>query len=205
MNLGETYRSGHRPPVPSMFLLLSVAPSCLAQEAKTRVINGANGRPLPKLAVSVSFLNDKKFDKEIPTNYVASLELETDENGEAHFKFPQPPLAHFSAQVRLDKSHWHCGCGILGSAEDLVREGISGPIPSSDHKKPAARYKATPGEILVIAGPFSFLERLLYPADEGIGRSAWLTALSGTWNTGSRAPGELTWRCGWKSRCSDSS
>ena len=36
-------------------------------------------------------------------------------------------------------------------------------MPSSDHKKLAARYNPTPGEILVIAGPFSFFERLLYP------------------------------------------
>jgi hypothetical protein len=144
-------------------LLLGVAPSCLAQEAKIRVINGPNGRPLPKVAVLVSFLYDKKYDREIPTNYVASLKLETDENGEAHFRFPQPPPAHFSALVRVDESHWQCGCGILGSTQDLVREGISGPIPPSNDKKLAAHYKASPGEILVIAEPLSFFERLLYP------------------------------------------
>jgi hypothetical protein len=33
----------------------------------------------------------------------------------------------------------------------------------TDEKKFAARYKAAPGEILVIARPLSFLERLLYP------------------------------------------
>ena len=145
------------------FLLLSVAPCCLAQEAKVRVLNGGNGRGLPKVAVSVSFLYDKKYDKEIPTNYVAPLKLETDENGEAHFKFSQPPPAHFSTQVRVDESHWRCGCLILGSTEDLVRDGISGPIPARDDKKLAARYKATPGEVLVIAEPLSFFERLLYP------------------------------------------
>lgn len=145
------------------FLLLSVAPSCLAQEAKIRVINGANGHPLSKLAVSVSFLYDKKYDKEIPANYEASLNLETDENGQARFKFPQPPPVHFSAQVRVDWSHWHCGCGILASTEDLVRDGITGPLSVSDEKKVAGRNKAAPGEILVIARPLSFFERLLYP------------------------------------------
>jgi hypothetical protein len=145
------------------FLLLSVAPSCLAQEAKIRVIDGVDGRPLPKLAISVSFLYDKKYDKEIPANYDASLKLETDKNGEAHFKFPQPPPVHFLAEVRVDWSHWHCGCGVIGSTEDLVRQGINGPSPASDEKKLAVRYKATPGEILVIARPLSFFERLLYP------------------------------------------
>ena len=145
------------------FLLLSVAPSCLAQEVKIRVLNGANGRPVPELAVSLSFLYDKKYDKEIPTNYVGSLKLETDGNGEAHFKFPQPLPAYCSTQVRVDESHWRCGCGILGSTEGLVRDGISGPISPSDDKKLAARYRAIPGEILVIAQPLSFFERLLYP------------------------------------------
>jgi hypothetical protein len=145
------------------FLLLSVAPSCLAQEAKIRVIDGVDGRPLPKLAISVSFRYDKKYDKEIPANYGASLKLETDKNGEADFKFPQPPPVHFLAEVRVDWSHWHCGCWVVGSTDDLVRQGIIGPSPVSDEKKLAVRYKATPGEILVIARPLSFFERLLYP------------------------------------------
>jgi len=113
---------------------------------------------MAKLAVSASFLYDKKYDQEIPTNYVASLSLETDEKGEAHFKFPQPPPTHFSAQVRLDESRWHCRCVILASTADLVREGIGGPLAKQDE-----RYKAAPGEILVIARPFSFFERLFYP------------------------------------------
>jgi hypothetical protein len=144
------------------FLLFSVAP-CLAQEAKICVINGANGHPLPKLAVSVSFLYDKKHDEAIPTNPVASLKLETDGNGEVHFKFPQPRPAHFSTQVSLDESHWHCRCVILASTEDLVREGITEPSTKKDAEKFAARYKVVPGEILIIARPFSFFERLFYP------------------------------------------
>jgi hypothetical protein len=142
-------------------LLLTVAPFCLAQEAKIRVINAANGRPLPKLAVFLSFLYDTKYDKEIPANYQASLNLETDDNGEAHFKFPQPPPAQFFAKVRVDWSHWDCVCLIVGSTGDLVRGGINGPLPAKD-KKFAARYKAGPGEILFIFRPLSFFERLLY-------------------------------------------
>lgn len=143
------------------FLLLSLAPACLAQEARIRVINGANGDPLPKLTISVSFLYDKKYDKEVPANYDVFLNLETDKNGEAHFKFPRPPPTHFSAQVRVDL-HWHCGCLVLASTEDLSREGVNAPSSASDEKKFAARYKAAPGEILVIARPLSFFERLLY-------------------------------------------
>jgi hypothetical protein len=148
-------------------LLLSVVPCCSAQEAKIRVINGANGRPMPKLTVSVSFWYDKKYDKEIPANYDRSLTLETDGNGEAQFKFPQPPPMHFAAQVLMSSPHWYCGCAILASTDDLVRQGIvgplaEGPLGGKDAKKFASRYKAAPGEILVIARPFSFFDRLLY-------------------------------------------
>ena len=144
------------------FLLLVVAPSCLAQEAKIRVINGASGHSLPKLAVTASFLYDKKYDKAIPTNYQASLNLETDENGEARFKFPQPPPVHFVAKVRVDWSHWDCGQEIIfGSTEDLVREGIIGRVQVKGEEK-FTRYKAAACEILFVFRPLSFLERVLY-------------------------------------------
>jgi len=144
-------------------LLLCCGPFCLAQEAKVRVINATNGLPVQKQALSVSFLYDKKYDKEIPAKYDAVLNLETDMNGEAHFKLPEPPPAHFSAQVRVDWSHWKCGRAILGSTDDLVRKGIVGPVATTDSKAAAALVKAVPGEILFVARPLSFLERLLYP------------------------------------------
>jgi len=129
---------------------------------RVRVINAENGRPLQKQGVSVSFLYDKKYDKEIPPKYDAVLNIETDVNGEAHFKLPEPPPVHFSAQVRVDWSHWKCGCGVLGDTDDLVRKGILGPVPT-DSKKSAALFKPAPGEILFVARPLSFFERLLYP------------------------------------------
>ena len=65
-------------------------------------------------------------------------------------------------QVRVDWSHWKCGCGVLGDTDDLVRKGIVGPVPT-DSKKSAALFKPAPGEILFVARPLSFFERLLYP------------------------------------------
>lgn len=148
----------------SLFLMC-FAPFCLAQEVEVtvRVINAANGRPLQKQAVSVSFLYDKKYDKEVPAKYDAVLNLETNVNGEAHFKLPEPPPVHFSAQVRVDWSRWKCGCGILGSTDDLIRRGLVGPVATADSKKSAALFKAAPREVLFLARPVPFLERLLYP------------------------------------------
>jgi len=115
---------------------------------RVRVVNAANGHPLQEQAVSVSFLYDKEYDKEIPATYDAVLNLETDANGEAHFKLPEPAPVHFSAQVKVDWSHWKCGCGVLGSTDDLVRKGIVGPMATTDSNKSARLLKSTPGEIL---------------------------------------------------------
>lgn len=144
-------------------LLLCCGHFCLAQEITVRIVSARNGRPLQKQAVSISFLYDKKYDREIPAKYDAVLNLETDVNGEAHFKLPEPPPAHFAAQARLDWSHWKCGCGIMASTNDLVQKGTLGPVPPADSKVRAFLLKPVPGEILFVAWPLSFLERLLYP------------------------------------------
>jgi hypothetical protein len=82
-------------------LLFLLGPVCLAQEVAVRLINAVNGRPLQDQRVSVSFLYDRKYDKSIPEKYDRVLHLETDVNGEAHFRLTEPPPTHFSAQASL--------------------------------------------------------------------------------------------------------
>lgn len=144
-------------------ILLSLGPACAAQELTVRVINVTNGRPLPGQAVTVSYLYNKNYDKSIPPNHAAALNLVTDLNGQAHFRLPELPPAHFSAQVRGDWSHWHCGCVVLGSTDELIAKGMMGrPAPAS-HSGEFADLRPAPGEILFLARPMSFFERLLYP------------------------------------------
>jgi len=143
-------------------LLLCCGHICLAQEITVRVVSAANGRPVPKQAVSVSFPYGETNEMEIPAKH-AVLNLETDANGEAHFKLPDPPPAHFAAQVRVDWSHWNCLCIITGSTNDLVQKGILGSPAATVRKKYAALLKPAPREILFVARPLSFLERLFYP------------------------------------------
>jgi hypothetical protein len=133
-------------------LLFLLAPVCLAQEVAVRLINAVNGRPLQDQPVSVSFLYDRKYDKSIP-KYDRVLHLETDVNGEAHFRLPEPPPTQFSAQASLDWSRWNCGCGILGSTDDLIGKGIVANSPTS---------AAVPGQLLFVTRPLSFFERLIY-------------------------------------------
>ncbi len=143
-------------------MLLGVGPFCRAQDVTVRLVNAANGHPLPKWKVSVSFYYGKKS----AANYDQSLNLETNANGEAHFELPQPRPEYFSAQAKIDWSHWKCGCGVLGTTGELVRKGIAGPLPTIDSKVSPASFTAAPHEILFLARPLSFWERLLYPLEK---------------------------------------
>jgi hypothetical protein len=141
------------------FLLLWISPSCFGQVIRVRILNGENGHPLPKQQVSVTLLYEKGDQK--PAKYDAVLNLETDVNGEAQFKLPEPPPVHFSAMVGVDWSRWKCGCGVLGSTNDLIQKGIQGPTIQS--KSFDARFTAAPGEVLFVFHPLTFFERLFYP------------------------------------------
>ena len=123
-------------------LLFLLGPVCLAQEVAVRLINAVNGRPLQDQPVSVSFLYDRKYDKSIPEKYDRVLHLETDLNGEAHFRLPAPPPTHFSAQASLDRSRWNCGCGITCFTDDLMGKGVMANSPTSAARKPV------PGQLL---------------------------------------------------------
>jgi len=145
----------------SLSLLLSLGPFCFAQAVTIRVINAADGRPLKKQPVSFSLLYDK--GEKTPANYESSLSGETDANGEVQFRISEPVPAHFSAMVHLTSEHWRCGCWVMALTQDLIQKGIEGPQPSAKSEKSDAAVKAVPWEILILARPFPFFERLLYP------------------------------------------
>ena len=146
-------------------LVLLLGPFCFAQVVTVRVINAADGHPLQKQHVSVSLLYDK--GEKTPAKYEANLTLETDTNGEARFTLPEPAPPHISVQVRLTSEHWRCGCGVLAASGDVIQKGIVGPLPGGQSKKTTTSLKAPPGEILFVARPLSFFERLLYPFVKG--------------------------------------
>jgi hypothetical protein len=132
---------------------------------RVRVIDDTNGHPLPKQQVSISLLYEK--GEKVPANYDALLQLETDVNGEVQFRLPEPAPAHLAAQVRLTSEHWHCGCTALVDTQDLIQKGLVGPEPGHGSTRSTASVKAEPGEILFVARPFTFFERLLYPLVKG--------------------------------------
>jgi hypothetical protein len=149
----------------TLLCLLSVGFTCSAQTATIRVVNADDGSPLQHQPVSVSLLYDK--GQVPPAKYDANLNFQTDADGEVHFVLPAPAPEHISAQVRVAPSHWRCGCEVLVATEELIRDGVVGRSPAANGGKSAALVKAVPGEILFVARPLSFWERLLYPFVKG--------------------------------------
>jgi hypothetical protein len=148
----------------ALLCVLSVGFSCSAQTVTIRVVNANDGSPLRNQPVSVSLLYEK--GETTPAKYDASLSLQTDANGQIRFELPKPAPAHMAAQVRLTSEHWHCGCMVLAVTQDVIQKGIVDSAASESIRSPSL-VRAVPGEILFLARPLSFWERLLYPFVKG--------------------------------------
>lgn len=120
-----------------------------AQEATVRVFNAKNGRPLASETVKVQFMGREASS--LP------LQIDTDANGEAHFNIPNH-TEHIDVRVALKSGHWHCGCWVMADTKQ-VQQGILAVAPVKGHETPAAK----PNEIVVVARPLSFIERLIRP------------------------------------------
>ena len=139
------------------FALLWLSPLCFGQAVKIRVVNTKDGHPLPKQGVSVALLYEK--GEVTPASYNTNLSFETDGNGEVQFSLPEPAPVHLAARVHLTSKHWHCKCVALVSTQVVVEQGIV-QTPGPELPTSATNAKAGPGVILIIARPFTFLERL---------------------------------------------
>ncbi|MGH9352353.1 MAG: hypothetical protein ACRD2G_09360 [Terriglobia bacterium] len=145
-------------------VVLLPAPACLAQMITVRIVNATNGHSLQKQPVSLSLLYG---DGEVaPSEGSRLMHSETDAHGEARFNLPKPPPAHLSAQVRLTSEHWRCGCSALVSTQEVIQRGFVGVKAGEGLKQAPVQAKAEPGEILFVARPLTFVERLLYPLEK---------------------------------------
>jgi hypothetical protein len=141
-------------------LLLGISPSCFGQVIRLGVINGKNGNPLAKQHVSIAL--EYREGEPKPAKCDRHLSLETDANGIIKVSLPEPAPAHFPAGARLTSEYWHCVCNTPPSVitKVILEEGI---VVGGDLRSPQAFVKAAPGEILFVARPFAFFERIFYP------------------------------------------
>ena len=105
---------------------------------RVHVINGKDGRPIPKKAVSVQFFYEK------PAKVSPSFHLENDSNGEPRFNIPEPTPAHLFVHGALTYEYWHCTCVFMGPTEAVVHKGVVEAPP----KAPIALANPEPGHII---------------------------------------------------------
>lgn len=148
------------------FCLLFLAPPCFGQTiVKLRIINTNNGNPLKSQQILVNFLYGK--GEERPTQYQPTLRLETNASGEAQFNLPELPPSHLSFVVHLASEHWHCACLELAETQNVIQDGIVVGGVRNELRIHGQILKAKPGEVLFVARPFTFLEKLLNPFVKG--------------------------------------
>ena len=146
-------------------LLRIVAAMCLTPahivccEALTiRVLNAESGRPLAQQPVVVFFLYANSLAA-VKSQHRAALTFRTNQNGDALIPLTNPMPASVSLRVKLTSEHWHCGCSVLAETQDVLRSGV---LESSLKGKPA-RMTGKPGEVLFLARPYTFIERVMAP------------------------------------------
>jgi hypothetical protein len=155
-------------------LLLCLSSRCIAQQITVRVIDARNGHPLQKRQISIKLFYCEgkmtplglfycKGETTPPAQYDQTLRFETDVNGEARFQLSEPVPAHLTASVDITEEHWFCGCLLSVATQDVVQKGITGPKPGYGWIGPHASVKPVPGEILVLARPWTPFERIWIP------------------------------------------
>jgi hypothetical protein len=162
---GQSMKTHH---LRNLFCLLPIwlGSLCFAQLVTIRVIDARNGYPLQKRQASLRLLYGK--NEKTPAKYEPTLLLETDDNGEAQFKLPEPAPEHLEAWVGItSEEHWWCGCLLSVLTQDVVQKGIGGSWPGPGSQKSPVSEKAVPGEILFLARPWTLFEKLLAPLLRG--------------------------------------
>ena len=139
---------------------------CSAQAITIRAIDARDGHPIQNRQASLHLLYGK--DERTPAKYQPTLLLETDVNGEAQFRLPEPAPEHLEAWVGItSEEHWWCSCLLSVATREVVQKGIVGPEPGPGRKGPPASLKPVPGTIVFPARPWTMYERLLAPLLRG--------------------------------------
>ena len=140
-----------------LFLLLESV--SYGQVITIRVIDIRNGKPLEKQHVSILIIYDR--DETTPTKYDKVVKLETDIEGMAQIRLPEPLPGTLQFGLRMTLQHWHYVSGSMVSTKKLTQQGIE--LIPTEKRKSDCRIKAKAGEIVFLVRPFSFFERLFYP------------------------------------------
>jgi hypothetical protein len=128
-----------------------------AQPLTIRVINAANGAPLPKQTVTVAFYYSGDHP---PAGAGADSTFTTDAHGEVHISLPDPAPEHITVQITPDARKWECACVAVFPTQQLLQTGIV-EAPADKHRR--VPIPAKPGEVIFAVRKYPFWQRLFAP------------------------------------------
>lgn len=139
-----------------------------AQQAQTitiRIIDVSKGRSLQKQQVMIYPLYTGNDKTSIDTS--ESIQLETGTRGDAQFHVTEPMPNRLMVKVILSHGHWWCGSIEFADVQEVIQKGIVGLPPGPKPKKTDVTVNPVPGEIIFLARPMTFFERLIHPLVKG--------------------------------------
>jgi hypothetical protein len=133
--------------------------NAIGETVTVRIINVTNGHPLRNQGISLSLLYDKEEDR--PAKYDQIQNFTTDSSGEAKITILDPPPKYLDFRLHMTSEHWKYAPLISVLTQEVIQNGII--EKAGVEKKNDIIPKTLPGEIIILARPLSFFERLLYP------------------------------------------
>ncbi|HTY64134.1 MAG TPA: hypothetical protein VMG30_17930 [Acidobacteriota bacterium] len=132
-----------------------------AQAITVRVVDVTNGHLLTNYQASISPLYTEQ--NESSTKPSQELGIQSDKNGIIQISLPEPIPQRLFIKLNLKAGHWQCGSVKFADTQEAIQKGIVGLSPGPKPSKTHVVVKAMPGEIVFLARPMTFFERLLYP------------------------------------------
>ncbi len=138
-----------------IILIALLCPVCPAQSVGIRVVD-MKGQAIAKQPIRVSFSAEKL------AKAADAVTLETDAKGEASFNLPEPAPPQLEVRVSLREGRWLCNCVLMTDTNTVLHQGVVQPAPH-ETAVPKSTPEAQPGQIVFVARPMGFFERLFYP------------------------------------------
>jgi hypothetical protein len=132
--------------------VLLLCSACLAQEVTVRVVNDADGRPLPGWKVEVYFVNPKQGKDAVQGPH----HLETDADGTAQFTLPQPVPEVLDVFAFPQAEKWYPGRAKVETAVVMQKgtqsKGLNTPSDA----------RGKPGQILILTERVTLWDKIIH-------------------------------------------
>ena len=139
----------------ALAIVLCLAPACFGELVVIKVLNGANGAGVANQLVTVQLRYAKSSGKRNDIQI-----SRTDSDGELRFLVRDIRPESLEVNVQVEEKGLRCSCRVKTEPETVLRKGLV--VSRGSLRKTAPAVEAQPAEIVFIARPSGFLEKMMY-------------------------------------------